>query len=140
MIDKSNNTKKDLIILFDGECNLCNTSVQFIIEHDKRATFRFSSLQSNYGQQFLKKYRLSSSSFNSMILIDGNKHYFKSSAILRIAKELNGCWPVFYFFIVIPAFVRDFFYTLIARNRYRLFGKIESCWLPTIELKARFID
>lgn len=128
------------IILFDGVCNLCNSTVQRIIRNDKRNQFKFASLQSIFGQDFLKKNALDSAEFPSIILIDGNQYYFKSDAALRIGKELRGIYKLSFVLIWIPKFIRDFVYDLIARNRYRWFGKSESCWLPTLDLKQRFLD
>ena len=132
--------KTEKIILFDGICNLCNQSVQFVLEHDKEKQFRFASLQSKFGQSFLNKNGLDTKNFDSIILLDGKKYYSKSDAALRIAKELDHPTKLLSHWIILPKFIRDFFYSLIAKNRYRFFGKKESCWLPTPELKSRFLD
>lgn len=131
---------KEKIILFDGVCNLCNKSVQFVIEHDKHNYFKFASLQSNFGQSFLKEKKLDQNNFDSIIYIEDNKYYTKSSAALKIAKHLDKNIFWLNYFIVVPKPIRDFFYSLIANNRYKLFGKQESCWLPTKELKAKFLE
>lgn len=128
------------IILFDGVCNLCNSTVQRIIRNDNRNQFKFASLQSTFGQEFLQKNALDSAEFTSIVLIDGNQCYFKSDAALRIGKELRGIYRLSFLLIWIPKFIRDFVYDLIARNRYRWFGKSESCWLPTSDLKQKFLD
>ena len=127
------------IILFDGVCNLCNTSVQFIIKRDKKGIFQFAPLQSDFAGQILENFQTSGLKTESVIYISGNKLYSRSSAALRIAKKLNTPWPVLYFFIIIPPFIRNWFYDLIARNRYKWFGKKESCMIPGPELKSRFL-
>lgn len=132
------NSKK--IILFDGVCNLCNASVQKVIENDHNNVFQFASLQSEFGQEFLKKQKLNASDYDSMILIDGNQFYTHSDAALRIGKELKGIYKVSGALLWIPKLIRDGIYKVIAKNRYKWFGKKESCWLPTPELKQKFIS
>jgi predicted DCC family thiol-disulfide oxidoreductase YuxK len=127
------------IILFDGVCNLCNTSVQFVIEHDPTAIFRFASLQSDAGQAILAKNALNTEGLNSVILVENNVVYDRSTAALRIAKRLSGGVQLLAVFLIVPRFIRDFVYKIVAKNRYRWFGKQEVCWLPTKELKARFL-
>ena len=128
------------VILFDGVCNLCNGSVQFVIRRDKDALFRFASLQSNSGQALLRQYGLPENTFNSFVLIDGGKTYTKSSAALRVAKKMRGGWRLLYGLMIVPKFIRDGIYNLIARNRYRWFGKKDACMIPTPALKSRFLD
>lgn len=128
------------IILFDGVCNLCTGSVQFVLKRDKKAAFLFGSLQGNAGQGYLKKYQLPANTFNSFLLIEGEKIYTRSTAALRTAKHLGGGWSLLYGFIIVPKFIRDAVYKLIAKNRYRWFGKKEACWLPTPELRERFLE
>src|SRR5690606_10466738 len=128
------------IILFDGVCNLCNSSVQKIIEKDEKNLFRFASLQSEFGQEFLRKNNLSEKEFDSMILIDGDKFYTKSDAALRIGKELKGIYKLSGILFFLPKFIRNMGYDLIAKNRYKWFGKQENCWLPTPELKEKFLS
>lgn len=130
--------KKENIILFDGVCNLCNASVLFVIERDKKNVFQFASLQSSFGQQVLKKHQLSSSDFDSMILLQDGIIHQRSDAALRIAKELSGAWKLLYGFIIVPRFIRNGVYNFVARNRYKWFGKQEACMIPTPELKAKF--
>jgi len=127
------------IILFDGVCNLCNSSVQKIIEKDEKNLFRFASLQSEFGQEFLRKNNLSEKEFDSMILIDGDKFYTKSDAALRIGKELKGVYQLSGILFFLPKFIRNMGYDFIAKNRYKWFGKQENCWLPTPELKEKFL-
>ena len=128
------------IVLFDGVCNLCNSSVQFIIKHDKKKQFRFGSLQGNYGQAFLKKYNLPADNFNSFILQEDDKVYTRSAGALRMLKHLGGGWSLLYGFIIVPKFIRDGIYNWFARNRYKWFGKREECMVPTPDLKARFLE
>jgi predicted DCC family thiol-disulfide oxidoreductase YuxK len=127
------------IILFDGVCNLCNGAVVFIIKRDKKNVFKFAALQSEIGQELTSKFKIDTSKVDSIILIDGEKHYEKSTAALRIARELSGGYPLLYGFMVLPGFLRNAVYDYIARNRYKWFGKKESCMIPTPELKSRFL-
>ncbi len=128
------------IILFDGICNLCNQSVQFVIEHDKKNQFQFASLQSDFGQNFLKENNLDATQFDSVVFIEDDKFYTKSSAALKISKYLDGITSLLTIFMIVPKPLRDVVYSFIAKNRYRWFGKQESCWLPSPELKAKFLD
>ena len=128
------------IVLFDGVCNLCNSSVQFIIKRDKKKQFRFASLQGNYGQAFLKKYNLPADNFNSFILLEDDKIYTRSTGALRMLKHLGSGWRLFYGLIILPKFIRDGVYNWVARNRYKWFGKKDECMIPTPDLKARFLD
>ena len=127
------------IILFDGICNLCNGAVNFIIRQDRKKTFRFAALQSAAGQQLLQQYHLSPSDFNSFILIDQNKYYQQSTAALKVAAKLSWYWQWTQLFWIIPRFLRDIVYNIIAKYRYVWFGKKEQCMLPTPEIKDRFI-
>ncbi len=127
------------IILFDGVCNLCSGSVQFIINRDPAGRYRFASLQSEFGQQMLKRFNLNTTDLHSIILVSGEHYLQRSDAALEIARNLSGGWPLFYAFKIIPRFLRDPIYNWISRNRYAWFGKTDSCWLPTPELKDRFI-
>ena len=128
------------LIFFDGVCNLCNASVQFAIERDKKNLFKFTALQGEYAKAVLPKFNVDLSQLNSIILLEDGQLYTKSTAALKIAKKLNGLWPTLYVFILVPKFIRDWFYDIIAKNRYKWWGRQESCWLPTPELKQRFID
>jgi predicted DCC family thiol-disulfide oxidoreductase YuxK len=132
----SNNYK---IILFDGVCNLCNDAVTYIIKRDKKNVFKFAALQSEIGQELTSKFNIDTSKVDSIILIDGEKHYEKSSAALRIAKYLSGAYPLLFGFMVVPKFIRNAVYDYIAKNRYKWFGKKESCMIPTAELKSKFL-
>jgi len=128
------------ILLFDGVCNLCNGAIQFAIQRDKNAHFKFASLQSEAGQALLHKFNLPTEDFDSFILVENNTYYKRSTAALRVAKGFGGLWNLLYWLIVFPAPIRDAVYSFVAKNRYKWFGKQESCWMPTPELKARFIE
>lgn len=127
------------VVLFDGECNFCNSSVQFIIKRDPSAHFLFSSLQSETGEKLVKQYRIPDD-VDSLVLIENGKAYTKSSAALHIAKKLDGLWHLFFLFILVPKKIRDGAYDYFARNRHRWFGRNEeSCMLPPPEVRKRFI-
>ncbi|NMH29022.1 thiol-disulfide oxidoreductase DCC family protein [Flavobacterium sp. SE-s28] len=129
------------IILFDGVCNLCNSFVQYVIERDKKDTFRFASLQSEIGEEILNHIGIDRSKTDSIILYEpGIAYYYKSSAALEIAKSLSGFVSWSFGFKILPTAFRDWVYDYVAKNRYKWFGKQESCWLPTPELKGKFID
>lgn len=133
-------TQSPHIILFDGVCNLCNGSVQFIIRHDKNGIFKFASLQSDYAASLPDLKGYTGDSLSTLVLQQGDAFYFKSAAALRIARLLRFPISLTYVFIIVPAPLRDAAYDWIARNRYAWFGKRETCWLPTSELKSRFLD
>ena len=128
------------VILFDGVCNLCNGSVNFIIDRDKQQYFKFASLQSDEAAQLLAAHALPANSLDSIVLVEGGRLYLRSTAALRVARRLSGGWPLFYVFMVIPPFIRNAVYNLIARNRYKWFGKAAACRIPTPELKSRFLE
>jgi predicted DCC family thiol-disulfide oxidoreductase YuxK len=128
------------ILLFDGVCNLCNGVVQFVIERDHRQQFKFASLQSEAGQALLQKFRLPTQQFDSFVLVEGQTCFTESTAALRVARQLPGLWSWLYICIIVPKPIRDWVYRTVARNRYRWFGKQESCMMPTPELKARFLS
>ncbi len=128
------------IVLFDGVCNLCNRSVQFIIKRDTRDRFRFAALQGKTGQALLTRHQLPADSFNSFILVEEDRIYTRSTGALQMLKRLGAPWSLCYAFILVPRFIRDWVYNRIARNRYRWFGKKESCMIPTPELKNKFLD
>ncbi len=128
------------IILFDGVCNLCTNSVQFVIKHDKQGKFKFAALQSETGQALLKQYGLPQTGFDSFVLVQSEKVYLKSTAALYVAKQLDGPVKLLIGFIIVPAFIRNAVYNLIAKNRYKWFGKRDHCMIPTPALKARFLN
>jgi len=126
------------IILFDGECNFCDQSVQFIIKRDPKGIFKFTSIQGEIGQELLIKYHIPSS-INSFILIEDDQYFIKSTGALKVCKHLNGLWKLLYFFILVPRPIRDMVYAFIAKNRIKWFGKREQCLLPTPEVRKRFL-
>ena len=128
------------IVLFDGVCNFCNYWVNFAIKRDKKKKLRFTPLQGETAKRLLPQYNISSTSLSSVIFIDGNKIYTQSSAAIRICKYLDGGWKLFYGLMIIPKFFRDWLYTVIARNRYKWFGKKDVCMIPTPEMRTRFLD
>lgn len=132
-------TNPHLIIIFDGVCNFCNFWVNFLLDRDKKDKFRFTALQSEKGDELLKKYNLSTIDFDTFVLIDRDKFYIKSSAVLTVAKNLPRLWKLLYIFIIIPKLIRDYFNNLIAKNRYKLFGKRDTCRIPTPEERKKFL-
>ncbi|PYS99559.1 MAG: thiol-disulfide oxidoreductase [Acidobacteria bacterium] len=138
------------VVLFDGVCNFCDASVNFVIEHDPDCYFKFAPLQSEAGMKLAAEYKLDSKVANresgdgstpidSVILIEDGEAYTHSTAALRIARRLTGLWSWSYAFIIVPASIRDFFYRVFAKYRYRFFGRKDECMLPTPEARARFL-
>jgi predicted DCC family thiol-disulfide oxidoreductase YuxK len=128
------------ILIFDGVCNLCNRLVIFIVKRDRKTIISFSQLQSESGRILLKKFGLNNGKADSVVYVRGESYYLKSSAILHLLKDLGRGWGVFYGFIIIPAFIRDFFYDIVARTRYRIFGRTDKCMIPSRDIKMRFLD
>lgn len=128
------------VILFDGVCNFCNNAVNFTLKRNKKANIYFAPLQSETGSTLLKQYGLPLHDMESFVFIENGKAYQQSTAALRVCRHLSGIWPVCYMFMVVPKFIRDGIYNWIARNRYKWFGKKESCMIPTPEIKARFLN
>lgn len=127
------------IVFFDGHCNLCSNSVQFVIKRDKKKRFVFASLQSDAARAHLLQFGSKNKINDSIILVEGGKQFERSDAALRIAKHLSPPWPVFYMLTVIPASWRDAVYDLIARNRYKWFGKKDQCMMDLPLYKERFL-
>ena len=127
------------LVLFDGVCNLCNASVQFIIEHDPEGNLLFCSLQSERGQGILQYLGMKTDDFDTFIFIENGQAYTRSTGVLREIRYFKGAWRFLSILRFIPSPIRDFFYNIVAGNRYRWFGKKNECWLPTPELKARFL-
>lgn len=127
------------VILFDGHCNLCSSSVQFILARDSRAHFRFLSLQDEKAADLFNSRGVRKPDTDSVVLITGSKVYTRSSAALRIAAKLRGAWPLLQVFYIIPPFLRDGVYDWIGRHRYQWFGQHDTCWLPSPEWKQRFL-
>jgi len=126
------------LILFDGVCNWCVFWVQFIIHRDPGKIFHFASLQSSVGQKILNKLGLPGKDLNTMILVENDRFYTKSSAVLKITKSMNGFWPILFVFIIVPPGLRNLLYNFIARNRFRWFGRKETCLVPTPDIRDRF--
>ncbi len=127
------------VILFDGVCSLCNSAVSYVIERDRKDVFRFVPLQSEVGARLAALTNASVSDLSSVVLIEGDRHFTKSSAVLRIAKELPGGFPLLHWLMAIPRPIRDAVYDLVARHRYRWFGKRERCMIPPPEERGRFL-
>ena len=133
--------KDKKIVLFDGVCNLCNSAVTFIIEHDKKDVFRFASLQSEIGRKLVEERGMDPEELDSIVLIDpGVAYYRKSTAALEISRELSGGYSLLKNFLFIPESLRDGIYNFVANKRYKWYGKKESCMISTPELKSKFLD
>ncbi|HLP94686.1 MAG TPA: DCC1-like thiol-disulfide oxidoreductase family protein [Saprospiraceae bacterium] len=133
-------TNEHPVLLFDGVCNLCNASVQWVLLRDKKGLFRFAALQSEVGQHLLKARGMSGETLDSVVVVSGGRVLTHSDAPLEVARLLGGGWSLLYIFRWIPRSIRDGIYRFIARNRYRWFGKQESCMLPRPEWKERFLS
>ncbi len=131
---------KHSLLLFDGICNLCNTTVQTIIKYDTKEIFKFAALQSPVGQQILQQFQLPKKNFETLVLVENTHCYFRSTAALRVAWRLGGFWRLLYLFIIIPRPLRDYIYSFVAKNRYKWYGKQASCMMPTPELRRRFLE
>ena len=131
--------KEQPIILFDGVCNFCNSAVNFTLKRNSKANIRFAPMQSEAGLKLLQEYKLPPDDMQSFIFIENGKLYKRSTAALKVCKHLRRLWPLCYGFIIVPAFIRDGIYNWIAANRYKWFGKKDSCMIPTPEIKARFL-
>ena len=127
------------IVLFDGVCNFCNRSVNWIIRRDRRGRFRFAALQSEAGTALQERYGLDPSALDTLVLVEAGHVYVKSTAALRIVRRLRSRWRALYGLIAVPRPVRDFAYDWFARRRYRWFGKREECMVPTAEVRGRFL-
>jgi len=133
--------KHKQLILFDGVCNLCNASIQYVIQHDKKDRFRYAPLQSTIGKQVLEKFKVDPSQTDSILLYSQeNGLAVKSSAALKVAKHLGFPRNLLSVFLIVPAFIRNWVYDYIAANRYKWYGKKEECMIPTPELKAKFLE
>ena len=127
------------LILFDGVCNLCNASIRFIINRDHRRLFTFAPIQSTTGQLQVQLHGLAPGALDTLILIDHGNVYTRSTAVLKIARLLNAPWPLFYGLILIPEGLRDRLYAVVARNRYRLWGRLETCMTASPDIQSRFL-
>jgi predicted DCC family thiol-disulfide oxidoreductase YuxK len=128
------------IVLFDGLCNVCDSSVQAILKRDREGVFRFASLQGRFGQETLKRMGMPTSELETLVLLEGGTSYLRSTAVLRILRRLGGFWSAFYIFRLVPVSLRDAAYRLFARHRHRLFGRRAECRIPLSEQRERFID
>ena len=135
-----NNLPNHSIIFFDGVCNLCNGFVQFVIRRDKSAKFKFASLQSEAAENTLKAFNFPLDELRTIVLFQNGKIFLRSRAVLRIASQLGGAWKLAALLYVFPSFFSDAVYNLISKYRYKLFGKKDSCMIPTPELKSRFVE
>lgn len=132
--------KDKKIILFDGVCNLCNSSVQFIIKHDKKDVFRFAALQSDLGQDILKHIGIDTKNIDSIILYQpGIAYYYKSEAAIEISRSLSGFFYFGNLFRIFPKSIANSIYDYVASNRYKWYGKRESCFMPTTKLNSKFL-
>ena len=131
---------RDYLILFDGVCNFCNYWVRFALKRDQKQKLSFGTLQGNTAKKVLPLYGINEKELASVVFIEKGKVWQNSSAVLRICKHLNGAWKMCYVLMIIPTPLRDFVYRIIAQNRYRWFGKRESCMLPDASVKERFVD
>jgi predicted DCC family thiol-disulfide oxidoreductase YuxK len=133
--------KGNKIILFDGNCNLCNSFVQFVIRRDKKNIFRFVALQSKLGEDIRTHIGVQPKKTDSIILYEPNvAYYYKSDAAIEIARTLGGLPSISIVFKIVPTFLRNLIYDYVARNRYKWYGRKESCMVPTPELKAKFLE
>lgn len=131
--------KKEVIVLFDGVCNMCNGYVNFLIDRDHRKILKFASLQSTVAKENLENFGVDNTYLSSIIVIKNNSVYKNSRAILEIFLSLGGVYKVLYCFIIIPRFIRDFIYKIIAKNRYKWFGVSDTCRMPTDDIRERFL-
>ena len=127
------------IVIFDGVCNFCNSSVNFIIRHDKKNDFRFAMFQSTAGARILSESKVPQGYFGSVVYVSNGDAYYKSTAVLKILRQLGRGYQLLYALIIIPRFIRDFCYDLVGNNRYKLFGKRETCIVPDPALKEKFL-
>ncbi len=135
---QKDDTTSPPVMLFDGVCKLCNGSMNFILRVDRKGQLKLASLQSDYGRQVLASHEIKSDPMDSMILLEGTRLTTKSTAMIRISKYLGGAWPLCMIALVVPRFIRDFIYDIVAKNRYRWFGKYDTCRLPDPEFEDRF--
>jgi predicted DCC family thiol-disulfide oxidoreductase YuxK len=130
---------KTQLVIFDGLCNLCNGTVQFIIKRDRKKRFSFTTCQSGFAQDIIQHYGFPATDQSTVVYVKNGVPCFKSKAVLEILRDLGCCWNFLYILIIIPPFIRDFVYDIIAKNRYRVFGKRESCMIPNSEITDRFL-
>ena len=132
--------EEDQIIIFDGVCNFCNGAVNFIIKRDSQGIFKFAPMQSEIAQELILKHQVNGVSDDSFLLIKNGQCFLRTNAALEITKDLDGFWFLFRAFKLVPAGIRDYFYRLLARNRYKLFGKRSACMVPSKAVRDRFLS
>ena len=130
----------DEVVIFDGVCNLCSHTVTFILEHESAPVLRFAPVQSSAGSRLMREFGLDPSDVKTFVLVEGGKPYVKSEAAIRIARYFRGPWKALGAIKVLPRPLRDWAYDVVARNRYRWFGRVDTCMAPTPELRARFVE
>lgn len=133
-------TQTKSIVFFDGVCNLCNASIDFIIQKDSKNQFLVGALQDSFSKAILSVHKVDEDYLDSLVLLEEDQIYYKSTAALKIARKLSGIWPIFYPLIYLPTWLRDPVYDFIGKNRYRWFGKKNTCRIPTPEEKAKFLS
>ena len=131
--------EKESILLFDGDCSLCNAAVDFVLKRNTKKKLLLASIQGTAGQRVLKMYQLPPSYLDTLVLVEQGKVYLGSTAALRVARLLGGGWPLFYALIIIPKGLRDRIYQWIGKNRYKWFGRRASCRMPTASERAHFL-
>jgi predicted DCC family thiol-disulfide oxidoreductase YuxK len=129
----------DNLVLFDGVCNLCSALVQFVIRHDRVAKFRFAAIQSEIGKEIFQSHGLDAADLQTFVFIADGRMFVRSDAAIEVASRFGGAWRFFTVFRLVPRVARDWIYSVIARNRYRWFGRKEVCMVPTVEIKERFL-
>lgn len=128
------------VLLFDGVCNLCSSSVQFVLKRNDKENVKFASLQSDFAANALKQSELPVDYLNSLVLLEQGKTYVQSDAALQLTKHLNGLWKLGSIFLIVPKFIRNPVYDWVAKNRYRWYGKKDACWIPEPKWESRFLD
>ncbi len=128
------------VILFDGVCNFCNSAVNFVLKRDRKKQIYFAPLQTETGKKLLQQYNLPADDMQSFVFIEKGKAYTRSTAALRVCRYLTALWPLCYGAIIVPKFIRNAIYDLIAKRRYKWFGIKQECMIPTPEVKARFLN
>ena len=128
------------IILFDGICNLCNNAVKFVLRRDRNSVFKFASLQSDVAKKLLRNTEVPDIDSGTFVLIENGAIYTRSTAALKVCKHLSGLWPLITVFWIVPRFIRDWVYNLISKNRYKWFGKRDTCMIPTPEVENKFLN
>lgn len=128
------------LLLYDGVCNLCNGLVRFVIRWDRKRKIQFASLQSETGKSYLEKLGLPTDDLDTLVYVKTGRHFIRSRAVLEVVKDMGGFWRMFYIFIIIPRCLRDPLYRLVGHLRYRVFGKRDSCKIPSPDIQDRFLD